>query len=531
MLKDGERDIFILFLIFMCAYYCYRMFAFAPWYDELYTYNFFISRGPVYAGIHWPVPNNHLGYSALSGFLYLLTHNPFFSLRGISFFCSAGNLILLYMMGTRLFRKGFAPLLCAVYAGSLLVNSITMQGRGYALSANMMLLSLLCLIHIALDEKVLRRYYIIWALSMIIGFYDVMTTLYWVVTVCVLAGLSLLSLKKIRRLVYVILSSFAAAAGTLFMYSVVWLAIGSNLLSKDAEGDYFGIYQLDIIKAAPVKALFTGANYMLDTPYIQSVSRDGYFKAFQDHFTDVFNHIYSAGWLCVVFMAIAVLLAVLTIVSKSVYQRKAASRGDNSQGDNKEGDVIIFLSWSVICFALVTPGVVYIQCKLPYVRTFMFYAFAVSICVTFVLYNFFGMLTTKLVCGLSFIGCALVFALTLSSDYNIPYGDREEAVYNLMCSLDLDSFAKKGYTLCLTDCNQEYMYRFVYDEYPAVTDMSEADIVIVDKDMLDPDAEYHWEFYYDYASIDHDRLDSMKQLIRNTYYAAYCNDEIYGGMR
>ena len=66
---DKERTMFILFLVFMACYYGWRMFALTPWYDELYTYYYFISRGPVYAAIHWPLPNNHIGYSVLSALL------------------------------------------------------------------------------------------------------------------------------------------------------------------------------------------------------------------------------------------------------------------------------------------------------------------------------------------------------------------------------------------------------------------------------------------------------------------------------
>ena len=64
--KDKETYLFMIFLFGMAAYYGYRMFAITPWYDELYTYYYFISRGPVYAAIHWPLPNNHVGYSAIS---------------------------------------------------------------------------------------------------------------------------------------------------------------------------------------------------------------------------------------------------------------------------------------------------------------------------------------------------------------------------------------------------------------------------------------------------------------------------------
>ena len=73
-----EHTGILLFSIGMAIYYGWRMFALDPWYDELYTYYSFISKGPVYAAIHWPVPNNHVMYSVLSAFLNIFG-NPYIS--------------------------------------------------------------------------------------------------------------------------------------------------------------------------------------------------------------------------------------------------------------------------------------------------------------------------------------------------------------------------------------------------------------------------------------------------------------------
>ena len=106
--------------------------------------------------------------------------------------------------------------------------------------------------------------------------------------------------------------------------------------------------------------------------------------------------------------------------------------------------------------------------------------------------------------------------------------DKEEAVLDIMKQSGLGELHQAGMSICLTDCDQEYMYRFLYDEYPEMTDQHEADVIIVDKEMLDPDAEYHWEFYYDNTTIDHNMLQNMKQLLRNTYYEIYITEEAAG---
>ena len=100
--RDRIFQIFLVFLLGMAVYYGYRMFEITPWYDELYTYYYFISRGPVYAAIHWPLPNNHVGFSTLSACLNLFGSSAV-ALRGVSWLSSLGSLVLLYRIGRKCF--------------------------------------------------------------------------------------------------------------------------------------------------------------------------------------------------------------------------------------------------------------------------------------------------------------------------------------------------------------------------------------------------------------------------------------------
>ena len=93
-----EKTVFMILLAAMAVYYGYRLFAFTPWYDELYTYYCFISKGPIYAAIHWPLPNNHVGYSVLSACLDYLG-NAYIGLRGVSYLCALANICILHRIG------------------------------------------------------------------------------------------------------------------------------------------------------------------------------------------------------------------------------------------------------------------------------------------------------------------------------------------------------------------------------------------------------------------------------------------------
>ena len=103
-----ENALFCLLFCGMGIYYLWRMFSIPPWYDELYTYENFIDRGVIYSMIHWPLPNNHVFFSALSAVLNKLG-SPYIGLRGISFLASLGSLLLLY----RILRKAVPANLAA----------------------------------------------------------------------------------------------------------------------------------------------------------------------------------------------------------------------------------------------------------------------------------------------------------------------------------------------------------------------------------------------------------------------------------
>ena len=123
-----EDVVFLLFFLAMAVYYGWRLFALTPWYDELYTYYYFISRGPVYAAIHWPLPNNHVGYSVLSGCL-MLFGNAAIALRGVSYLSSLAAMYLLYQTGKKLFGKELALMPVFLFAGMNLVNQLAVRSE------------------------------------------------------------------------------------------------------------------------------------------------------------------------------------------------------------------------------------------------------------------------------------------------------------------------------------------------------------------------------------------------------------------
>lgn len=507
--RDYELIAFILFALILSAYYCVRIFKYAPWYDELYTYYYFISNGPIYSAIHWPVPNNHIGYSVMSGIVYVITHNNYIALRGVSALAAISNLIFLFMICRKLMDKGFALMASALYSGMWLVNNLSVQGRGYTLATTMMLLCIYSFLNILLGNAN-KKYYFLWIVGLSGGFYIVTSSLYWVVPVCFMAGICLLLTNKVKELIRLIINSLYAAVITFALYLTVWLAIGSNLLISE-ETAFSGMGHVKMILSHPIMCAKRGIDYMLATPYIQSVSKEGYFEAFSNHWNTLLSQMYDYGFVLPIVLLISVIVAVIMVVSFGIYRAK--HKIELCETDIK------MLTGAIVSLSLIvmTPVVVMLQVKLPYYRVFSFYGIGISVAISYALYVFFGRLHKNLTYVFAILSLLFVFAQLSGVEYNSSYGAREEAALDIFKNnncLAYNSFA-------LTDYDVQYMYKFVYGIKNENTDVSNSDAFVISKQVFDENAEYSWENFYDFDSFPMQIVDDMKLTYENDYYLLY----------
>ena len=495
---DRETTVFILFLIGMAVYYGWRMFVLTPWYDELYTYYYFISKGPVYAAIHWPLPNNHIGYSVLSACLGIFG-NSAVALRGVSYLCSLGSLVLLFRIGRKCFNRGLALIPVFCYAGMKIVNQLAVQGRGYALVTFCYLAALYELLHIVSENKNGIKHYIVFGISLVMALYAIPSSVYVVVPVCLIGGVALLVRREYRRLVYLILTSVISAVCTAGLYGIVWLAIGSNLLVKTEDSGYYGMGHGAVLMHAPFTALKTGIDYMLATPYIQSVDREGYLGQFAEWLRSLLNEYYAGGAaalaVLLVFSMIFAFVRILIKIKNGCYIK-------NADDDNilKHDFVEFYLVGSILCI----PMMLIIQCSLPYYRVFSFAGVAVAFAVTWlwqmlvrglvklsedaekkeaaasgrrrIKIEKYTPIAGSLICG---IFCA--FKL-LTPSYMAQYSAREAAIEEAYGHIDMAQAEK----IAVTDCDQEYLLLFLYDiDGESITRQpEEGEIVLADKYLL-----------------------------------------------
>ncbi|NBJ92123.1 glycosyltransferase family 39 protein [Parablautia muri] len=534
--RQGRIAFFVL-LIAMAVYYGYRMFALTPWYDELYTYYYFISNGPVYAAIHWPLPNNHVGYSVLSACLDLLG-NSYIGLRGISYLCALANLCLLYEIIGK-YKKGFWPLAGVIlYVSMNLVNQLAVQGRGYTLGITCYLTAWLCMIFICREGKTPKRYYVIYTAALILGLYAVSSNVYWVVPLCFSGGIYLLvkgiwegkEAESRKKLFQLVVACVVAALGTIFLYTTIWLAIGSNLLVKDVASIYYGMGHVKMILNAPLAAIGRGMEYMLDTPYIQSEVRAGFTGRLLEWMGNLFHYYYGSlsGAIAVVW-GVGLLFLVWKI-------RQGITRRENqtlSSFENQAMDGELLLYLCLFMGSFLVPICLLIQCKRPYYRVFAYGGVLLAILLVVLIQYILDRVCAQIKeqgkrKRISFLVLLLIGIFGVKclffSGYNAQYGDREHEIEEALSKANIN----KWENFCVTDCNQQYLLYFLYGIRCENTEIEGADVVLLDKRMMEPDFnQMVWEFYHYYDSIPWEYMEqNMSKTYENDDYVLYVkNDE------
>ena len=496
-----------VFIVIMAVVYVVMMFGNKPWYDELYTYYYFISRGPVYAAIHWPVPNNHVGYSVLSAMLNIFG-NPYIGLRGLSCMAAVANLVLLYDFSRRFMNKYLASATMMMYAGAYLIHRLSVQGRGYTLAITCYLISLHAIYRIGMSGRRICDY-VIFAAALTMGLYILPSSVYWVVPVCITGGLYMLIKKYYNRLFRLVISALCAAAATLCLYSVIWLAIGANLMSKDETGAYYGMHQVRGILSSPAGALKTGIGYMLATPYIQSIDRLKCITTLPEYLNDLFGNYYS--YCGVMLMMLVILITAWHIVNaiRQVYYKRSSLMAS------------LYTSAALVS----VPVMLVIQSVQPYKRVLSFYVIPIAFGLMYLLGTFCekytyerpGRIMSCIVMGIT----AVCICLRLTNAaYREPLAGRENNIEKVLEDIDTSRIDRIFYT----DDYQKYVLKFYHDVMPEeCEDIRDADYVITGPEFFDKKYnEAEWPVLYSYHNAKVNFVEErMVKIAEEDGYAIY----------
>ncbi|MDC7295356.1 glycosyltransferase family 39 protein [Butyrivibrio sp. DSM 10294] len=543
---EPETIAVTLFIIGMGAYYLWRMFAITPVFTELYTYYNFISRGPVYSALHWTMPNDHIGYAVIASILTLLG-NSYLGLRGVSFVCAIVNLILMYKITSRYYSHGLPLASTILYASMKMVNEFSVQGRGYTLGTTCFLAGIYLLGDICKAGESRKPHFKLLGFFMVLGIYTVPISVLWVLPTCV-AAFTFLFINGMRsRSVYgnnseniyyrklkgILGVSAVSMIVTMFLYSAVWLSLGTNLL-VNAEGamEKYGGLKSSVLLRTPGKAWFTGADLMMSQAYVQKIDTQAFSRQFGNWIFEVLEMI-TPGVSMVVILFLVTGLSVLLVecIRHFEYSRTVIN-------------LIVIVNFILVGFMLV------IRHELPYAESFFFGGVLISLCICGVLEKIinFGIRIYNGIMEntdadnaphkeieiinktdkwynsafvyLPVLVIFIYFLIRISGpQFNMQLGERENDLFNSLYVANVSNKSK----IAALDCDQRYLLKFGWNIDCLNTDVTGCDLVILDKVLLEDEylGENHWKFYAFHDDINWDYIESMHVRYENENFLVY----------
>lgn len=536
-----------LFVIAMAAYYLWRMFAITPSYDELYTYYNFISRGPLYSAIHWPLANNHVGYSVLSAVLDLFG-NSYIGLRGVSYIAAITNLILVYRICRKYYSHAIPFGAVVLYASMQIVNDYSVQGRGYTLATTCFLAAIYFVGHICRLGEDKQTYYYLFGLTLVLGIYIVPSSIYWVVPVWA-SGAIFLFINALRsrdiystfseniyygKLKKLMITAAYSLIVDVLLYLIIWLAVGANLLVKSEYSDFFEYSHFGVIMRAPFRCVWTGIEYMFSHAYIQTLPAGVFGKRVWSWFMSLLNSFVPKFSL----LTLVILIASLGCLIYECFKHFEYSRTVIS--------LVVIVNLMFLGIAL------FILHTLPYLRVFGYIAFVIVLCVCTALerlinlgirlYNRRKLLARgdeavesheeietvekgdKWYSGIGIyvpvIAIMILFVFRFFDPvFSCQIAERENNVFNTLYAAEV----AKRQSIAVIDCDQQYLLKFGWDIDCDKTNIRGADCVLLDKNMFTPKytGEDFWKFYQTYETIDWDYLSTMTVIYENDNFILY----------
>lgn len=492
---------FAILFIFLVFYYIYRMFGLAASYDEMYSYFHFISKGFFYSATHWPLPNNHVFFSMASSLLNL-TGNGYVAMRGVSYISGLGTIILLYLFINKCFNKTIGVITCCFYGSFILVNEQAVQGRGYSFATFFMMI---CIYngYIITMEKEKRKNYILWTVGLWLGLYTLVSSIYWVLALCLCFGLVLLVRGEKSKLWKLIIASVISALLTLCSYIFLWLYMGAEIIQP-----LLGLQEsaFRTIIRHPRSSLVHGFQFMNSNDYMQGVDRAAYFRDFKYFFRLLFRDFTGIEYLYVhvvllvislIFFALFIYLCIKYRQSKLMIPSLLVSVG----------------IWTV--FLVLT-----IQSAYPFNRNFTFLGVFFAIIPGFVAYGLYSCLSKKLterIISLVCIPVLLLFFIRMSGpSMNLDYYTPDKYSDQALRSIDLSS---------ISSYMADSEYGFYQMEFFKVNLKLDCEYTVSDPDMLflyTVESNYSsYPFIQDSETVNSFDYSQYNLVVDNGFYQIY----------
>ncbi|MBS1777760.1 MAG: glycosyltransferase family 39 protein [Bacteroidetes bacterium] len=191
-------------------------------YDEAFSYLFFSGVGILSSWFFYPLPNNHVLYNILSSVALHLPLPVVPATRVVSLVAAIIATWYFFKLMTKCVGKVSAAMATALLVFSYPFLLYAVQARGYML---LLLCALLCVYSCVniIGGKSRRKYYALFILSSVAGFFTIPSFLYCFLPVTVILFLNAVRLKSYREIKSTVIANLAIVMGTLALYTpIIW---------------------------------------------------------------------------------------------------------------------------------------------------------------------------------------------------------------------------------------------------------------------------------------------------------------------
>ena len=429
----------------------------------------------------------------------------YIGLRGISYLAAMGTVILLYKLFREFTSKTMSIITVLSYTLFLLTNRLAVQGRGYSLGTFFLMLAVYFGYRIAFKVEVKKKDYFLWAIALWLGLYTVVTSVYWVVGLCLSCGIVLLVLKKYKVLVKLVISSLIAAVFTTISYATMWFSIGAQRISSDITTGYYGADVWFLIKEFPRTCLMRGIEIMTTDRSVQGVDRDAFLRDFKFFARGILSEVFGITSMWFFYGLIALVVVSLILFVICVVRKK-----------NK---YIYLLALSSIGFLgmFVT---LWVQSAYPFVRVFSFIGIFIIIPIG-MLYAVVAEYLTKFIkwkyVGLVLCVLAVLFTgMKLTSDqYNYEY---DYVDYFALDAIRHVEWHEVG-TFMVSDYyieQQVQFHKIIGDKCELQVDMDSPDVILTKKQLSG-----YWPDYITSEDLEKCYVQEREVLYENEIYIVY----------
>ncbi|UOG72749.1 hypothetical protein MTX78_11490 [Hymenobacter tibetensis] len=272
----AERRTGLLLLAVLFVVRGYYVLRFPLYGDELVTYFSFVREGAVAATSFYPIPNNHILYSAVCWVFSLLSTNFYWVMRGPAFLISMVGTMVVGLLLLRRWPFQVVALSMGLFAFFPYALFQAVVGRGYFLLAVCSQLAFLAGLALVYGSARPRLAWASLVGASVVGFYTIPTFL--LVFVGLGVGLAASMWRQPHQLVRLGMAGLLVALATLLLYTPVLLVSGPAALLGNAYVAP-GAGHTAELNALPYPALIDGQLTGLGSiglPVVLAVSLAGY---------------------------------------------------------------------------------------------------------------------------------------------------------------------------------------------------------------------------------------------------------------